>query len=154
MSEVSAEVLSENAVRLTCHIKRPPERVYEAWTSPEELAKWFVPEEGTVTTVHEFDVSVNGHYRFTTKTPNSPACTAAGHFIELDRPRRIVMSWGWEEHKLDGVTSRLTLDFEEAEGGTRFTLTHEQLLNAESRDLHAEGWTGCLNSLAAYLSNN
>ncbi len=151
-SRVSVEVISDYAVRLSCVIARPPARVYAAWTTAAELARWFVPEPGAVCTVYEFDVREGGKFRFAIDFPGNH-CTAAGSFLRLDYATKMVLSWSWEEQS-DGVVSQVTLDFIPHGQGTNLVLTHERMLDRESREDHTRGWTACEISLADYLESN
>ena len=44
--------------------------------------------------------------------------------------------------------STVTIDFEEAEGGTNVRLTHVRFPDEESRDNHEKGWGAILTALA------
>ena len=151
-SRVNVEKLSDTALRLTVTVKRPPEVVYDAWIQPEKIAKWFVPEPGSTCEVHELDARVGGKYRMTVDAGDP--CTAYGEYLVMDRPHRLVFTWQWVEGELQTAESRITLDFVAVDEGTRFVMTHEQLASVASRDAHAGGWTGCLETLASFLESN
>lgn len=152
LHEVLPEPLSDTAVRLSVHIKRPPQRVYEAWLSPDDLAKWFVPQPGASCWVHEMDARIGGGFRFTVDSCGDPT-TATGRYTVLEPHRRIAFTWAWENMP-GGVTSQITLDFLPDGDGTRLVLTHEKLADLESRGLHTQGWSGCLDSIASYLESH
>ncbi|MBS1723412.1 MAG: SRPBCC domain-containing protein [Armatimonadetes bacterium] len=151
-SRVQVEVLAETAVRLSCFVGRPPERVYDAWLDPNEIVRWFVPEPGCACTVHDLDARPGGRFRISVLSPD--AHTARAEYKLLDRPNKIVLSWSWENSGPEGVVSQITLEFRPQGEGTLLVLTHEQLADAESRDLHVIGWTGCLTSISDYLAPN
>ena len=61
------------------------------------------------------------------------------------------MSWNWDQS--GDPDSLLTIEFIETSGDTTVTIIHEQLPNEKVRDMHIEGWTGCLENLQQkYLS--
>ena len=73
----------------------------------------------------------------------------SGRFVEVDAPRRVVFTWGWEnsEHVPPG-TSRVEIDLEPVGSGTRVRLVHTGLpMPAIAR--HAEGWDFFLPRLVA-----
>ncbi len=48
----------------------------------------------------------------------------------------------------------MTLEFRDLGGSTEVTLTHEHFPNAEVRDKHNEGWNGCLEQLARFVTTS
>ena len=54
---------------------------------------------------------------------------ASGHFVELDPPRRLVFTWGWEMpgNPVPAGSSTVTVDLLAAPAGTLVRLTHTGL---------------------------
>lgn len=83
-----------------------------------------------------------------------PGAVARGSFVELDAPRRLVFTWGWEPtpdgepYDVPPGTSTVEIVLEPEQGGTRLRLTHRDLPSAESARRHAEGWDHYLPRLA------
>ena len=50
-----------------------------------------------------------------------------GHFISLDRPRKVIQSWRTSEFPSYQASSTVTLDFKPHKGETRLLITHEQI---------------------------
>jgi uncharacterized protein YndB with AHSA1/START domain len=75
---------------------------------------------------------------------------ASGRLQEVDPPRRIVLTWGWEGSAgvpPGSTTVEITL---QPDGqGTLLRLRHSDLPSQAERDSHAAGWTGYLGRLAA-----
>jgi len=72
-------------------VKAPIERVFQAWTNPEELKLWHAPEpEGIVSVVSENHV--NGK-RSLTLTIEGKTYQVAGKYKEFDPPYRLVYNW-------------------------------------------------------------
>jgi uncharacterized protein YndB with AHSA1/START domain len=80
---------------------------------------------------------------------------AEGTYREVDPPRRIVLTWTWVEGlpgaPPDGATSLVTFALEPEGTGTRLTLTHEALPDADTAKGHAEGWSEALEKLATLI---
>ena len=93
-------------------IAAPRERVWEAWTDPVLLARWWGPD-GFTNTFEEFDPKPGGHWRFVMHGPNGTGYRNHSVFIELTRPERIVF-----DH-VSGHHFVLTATFEETAGRTR-----------------------------------
>ena len=73
-----------------------------------------------------------------------------GKYLELDRPRRLVFTWGVNQDS--GDTSRVTVEIKPAEGGSELALVHElDPAWAEYASRTEEGWTKMLGALAELL---
>ena len=146
-SRVKTEVLSETSVKLSCQINASADRVYDAWLDGKAVGIWFAGHNPCV--VEKLDAVIGGEFRFQFTTQNG-LLTAFGTYLELDKPRHMAFTWAWTPME-GGVQSRVKLDFEESNGVTTLVMVHEMLADAESRELHTFGWTGCLNSVVAYI---
>jgi uncharacterized protein YndB with AHSA1/START domain len=97
----------------------------------------------------EIDPRPGGAYRINVDNEHF----AAGQYLEIDPPRRIVMTWGWEGSDEVGpgsTTVEITL---EPEGqGTLLRLRHTGLKTEQQRIDHGKGWssyTGQLKEVVA-----
>ena len=97
----------------------PARLVFEAWTTPELLMKWWTPKSFGITFIScEADVRPGGTYRFVMGHPSFDQPMAfVGKYLEVDPPRRLV--WTNEESE-DGSVTTLTL--EEKDGKTHLVL--------------------------------
>src|SRR6202453_2360889 len=151
MSTATAENIT---LKLTRFIKAPRERVFEAWTNPEQLMRWMGPATSCLVSA-KTDLRVGGGYIFQMKTSGchdgneGPSIVdVRGVYKEIKKPSKLVFTWGWVNNPRseDGETT-VTIDLEEAQGGTQLTLTHEGFATGESRDAHNQGWSGTLDKL-------
>ncbi len=142
--------VTANIVRLEREIAASPEKVFEAFTRAATLSRWFAPGDDFGCTVHELDVRPGGRYRVEMRPPNGEVHIVSGAYEAVERPKRLVFSWAWEDKPADGV-SRVTVLIEPGGRGTKLALIHEQLPTAEAREAHSKGWTGCLDRLARAL---
>jgi len=124
-------------------IAASPETVWEFLVDPEKLARW----KGRL--AEQFEPNPGGAFRIEIV----PGSIAAGEFVEIDRPRRIVYTWGWEPGA-DGPnivppgSSTVEIELVPEEGGTKLLFTHRDLPTRESADRHAHGWNHYLERLA------
>lgn len=132
------------SLRLTRVINASPDAVFRAWTDPAQLARWSCPEGMTVADV-QVDLRVGGRYRIRMAGPEDNVYTAVGVYREIDRPRRLVYTWDWEEESI-GETL-VTVEFKARGGDTEVVLTHELFPDAEQKANHEQGWTSCLDKL-------
>ena len=80
-----------------------------------------------------------------------PGNTAVGEFVELDPPRRLVFTWGWEPGgagTLPVGSSTVEIELVPEGGGTLLRFSHRELPNAEAAEKHAHGWDHYLERLA------
>lgn len=149
----STSTKSEDRVlEIERHIKATPEKVFDAWTKPEQLVKWWGPE-GFNVPEHVISVVKGGGWRTVMRSPEGTLHTCAGVYRTIDRPNRLEFTWAWEQE--DGKPGHETLvavTFEPADGGTRMRLVQKTFESATARDGHRGGWTSsfdCLERLFA-----
>jgi uncharacterized protein YndB with AHSA1/START domain len=128
-------------------IRASAERLFEAWTRPEQLVQWWGPP-GTHCPQADVDLRVGGSYRIGNQFGDGAVIWISGRFEAIDRPRQLVYSWNIEPADID---ERVTVTFDETNGVTEVVLVHERIVDEASRDQHQQGWFGCLDGLAAYL---
>lgn len=153
-TKIHTEAVSDTVLKASCTLNAKPERVYDAWTQPARFASWFAASSEGPCELPEFDCQVGGKYRFRMKGSDGESYVGFGTYLELDRPRRISFTWQWEESGTEKGESRVTVDLTPEGEGTRVVLTHEKLAGVESRELHSQGWTGCLSRLVAYFKTD
>lgn len=98
----------------------PARIVFEAWTTPELLERWWVPKSMGMSLVScEADVRVGGKYRFEFLHPQFPGPVAFfGTYLEVTPPSRL--KWTNEESEDGAVT---TVTFTEEGGKTHLVLS-------------------------------
>ncbi len=129
----------------------PPERVFQAWTTPDQLKRWFAPP-GLDTPEADVDLRVGGRYRIAMHSPEYGTLYVTGAYQEVTPPSRLIFTWAWEEEGKPGNESLVTVEFVAVDGGTEVVLTHERFLSVEERDQHNDGWNGCLEKLEQLLA--
>ena len=142
-------------LRVERTVQASPEAVFDAWTNPEVLRRWWATERSWATPVAEVDLREGGGYTLTMKPPAADPHTVRGTYRVIERPRRLVYTWAWEEAdgRL-GPESTVTVEFIPDGARTRVVLVHEGLLSAESAGGHEHGWGGVLTSLQRLFNDN
>jgi uncharacterized protein YndB with AHSA1/START domain len=133
----------------------PIQRVFEAWTQPDVLAKWFGPEGFTVVNA-QTDLSIGGKYEISIKSPDDNIIKHFGEYVEINVPNSLIFTWELKDQTCAGsegkhVTTLVTLNFTETPQGTLLTLTHEKLPDQAAFAGHQFGWQGSLAALNQHL---
>jgi uncharacterized protein YndB with AHSA1/START domain len=122
-NETTVERKSEREVVITRTFNAPAQLVFEAWTKPELMRRWWVPKSAGMTLRScEMDVRTGGTYRFVFPHPAAPEGMAFfGRYVEVSPYSRLV--WTNDEGGVDaGQLSTLTL---EDRGDTTRIVLHE-----------------------------
>jgi len=150
MSPETTTEAPARSLRLERTFDATPEEVFDAWTNPEVLRRWWAAAPTWRTPVAEVDLRVGGAYRLSMEDPETGTThTVTGEYREVRRPERLQYSWQWEQADGEGHVSTVTVDFLAAGAGTTVVIEHRDLETPESAERHSHGWTGCLENLAA-----
>lgn len=136
-------------------INAPPTVVWKAWTTPEHLAKWWIPAPIECKVV-KLDVRPGGGFETQMREgsgefqPHLDGC-----FLEIDPEARLVwttaLAEGWKPvEPWLAVTAIIT--FESEGGGTRYSsrVLHKSEADARKHDEMGfqEGWGAAIDQLA------
>jgi uncharacterized protein YndB with AHSA1/START domain len=137
----------------TVHIERtfqaPAERVFDAWTSPEVMRRWWQVERDWETAEAEVDLRVGGDVRVVMRDPDKDTeYGGGGKYTEIDPPTRLAFTWIWDD---DPRRTLIEIDFEEHDGVTTVSFTHSGLWDEEAVRSHEGGWGGVFDNLGREL---
>ena len=144
--------------------KAPRDKVWDAWTQPEKLARWFGPK-GTETTLVTADVRPGGMIHCNMVHPGGAIIWGKFVYREIVPPSRLVYEHSFADEHANIVGSPFggawpkilltTVIFEDAGADTRVRLTWSPLdaTPAEQAEFRAamESMTGGWNSSFAVL---
>ena len=139
--------MSDNKVIVKKIIRASREELFEAFTNPDIMSKWFYPDEDMSAEVNN-TLQIGGGYTLKMHGKNGVLYTHEGEYKEIVPPEKLVFTWN-----SDFVQNTLvTVKFEEVDAGTEVTILYE-LLPEDQVENHRGGWTGCLNRLTNTLGN-
>jgi len=141
----AAPAAPRTTLRLERRLAASRERVFEAWTDPELLVRWFTPPGGS-SYDPEVDLRTGGDWRVTMRRRPWPSYEASGTYLEVDPPARLVYTLTWKRAPF-GPDSLVTVEFHEIDGETQVVLTQERLETARGRFFHGRGWRHSLDRL-------
>lgn len=139
----------------------PPEHVFDAFTDPGQLEKWWWPN-GFTCPLAEVDLRIGGEYRLAMEWPDSVPADArfshhmAGEYYEIDRPHRLVMSGrAVDEQQGELFATLIEVTFEARDGGTALTVRQsyfDPLPPAQAMAGAEQGWSEQLEKLRRLLA--
>ena len=127
--DVTAET---TAIEREISIAASPETIWGFLVDPMKATRWMGQEAF-------FDPWPGGEYRVEVITGE----IAIGEFVELDRPRRLVFTWGWQEGSTSGVpagSSTVEIDLVPERDGTTLCFRHSGLPTQDAVQRHTHGW--------------
>ncbi|MEP3247454.1 MAG: SRPBCC domain-containing protein [Sneathiella sp.] len=131
------------------------EKAFAAWSQPEKIERWFGPP-GFKAKVLEHDFNIGGKWCFQMISEAGESFHHFGTFVDIQSPNSLVFTWSAKEEIRDWGAwntgcSLVTVYFVEQGTGTEITIRHENLATNAARTALRGGWTGSLQSLAAYV---
>ena len=160
-TEMAASVVdtttSDREIRLSRTFHAPPELVWEAFTNPKHVAKWWGPK-GFTTTTEIMDVRPGGEWKHVMKGPDGTLYPNHSVYTAVEKPRLIAYKHAGRREGGPGVAFEAFVTFEPEGEGTRVTL-RQVFTSPEARDKvirefgAVEGGKSHLESLSEFLAH-
>ncbi len=125
--------------------------VFEAFSDPNELAKWWGPQ-GFTSPSMEFDPRVGGTYRIEMQPPEGDPFYLTGEFREVDPPARLAYTFVYDDPDPDDVETVVTLSFRDLGESTGVAFTQGRFKTEARCALHRDGWTDSFDRLEELIS--
>lgn len=131
-------IRGEPGVEIERKIAAAPETVFSYLTDPAKFVVW-------MGTRAELDARPGGRFRIEVEN----GTVAAGEYLEVDAPTRLVFSWGWEgDAAVPPGSTTVEITVAAVGSGSLLRLRHLGLPTEEQRQLHQGGWTMYADRLA------
>jgi len=111
---------SSNELKITRIYDAPVQLVWDAWTDPEQVAKWWGPRGFTLTT-HSKDLRPGGHWHYTMHGPDGTDYPSRTHYFEVEKCAKLVYDHGGYDDR--PPLFRVTVLFSTENGKTRMDMT-------------------------------
>jgi uncharacterized protein YndB with AHSA1/START domain len=147
------QTMREHTIVIEREFDAPRELVWQVWTDPDEVAKWWGPEHFTTPREKiEFDLKPGGVSRLTMVGPDGEEYPNDGHFIDVEPPERLSVREEEIEHpQLE--SGETTIEFLDLGGGrTKVVVTSRLVASDEVPDLAHQGWNSQLDKLVVLLA--
>ena len=148
---------SDREIRLSRTFHAPPELVWEAFTNPKHVAKWWGPK-GFTTTTEIMDVRPGGEWKHVMKGPDGTLYPNHSVYTAVEKPRLIAYKHAGRREGGPGAAFEAFVTFEPEGEGTRVTV-RQVFTSPEARDKvirefgAVEGGKSHLESLSEFLAH-
>jgi uncharacterized protein YndB with AHSA1/START domain len=143
---------SSNEIRITRIYDAPVRAVWDAWTLPEQVAKWWGPRGFTLTT-HGKDLRAGGHWRYTMHGPDGVDYPNHATYHVVDPHRKLVYDHGATDDR--PALFHVTATFTEVNGKTTmeliFTLPSPEAAAEIAKHIKQAGGSATWDRLAEHL---
>jgi uncharacterized protein YndB with AHSA1/START domain len=121
---------SATRIEITREFAAPKHLVYEVWTTPESIARWWPANRGEATAV-EVDLRVGGRWRFAMVTEEGVEVAYRGEYLEVSENERIVATEVCTSEPAEPVVRTVTFT---AKGGVTTVTMVVEAPSEEARD--------------------
>jgi uncharacterized protein YndB with AHSA1/START domain len=141
----------------------PLKRVWQAWSEPEYLKKWWGPKEYSCPDC-EIEFRVGGKYLYSMQGTDGKKIWITGNYKEIIPNQKIVFTDSFSDEKGNIVPSEdygmqgiplemiVTVNLEEENGKTKMTIIHEGFPAGEHHKGANIGWNSSFDKMAELLN--
>lgn len=133
-------------IKTTFHV--PVEKVWQAWTNPALIMRWFGSDPHGSVSKAVLDVRTGGHFEITFNDSDKTEHTCSGIYKDVEKFRKLTFSWMWKSEP--GFESSVCLLLIGEGNATHMQFTHSDLWH-ESKHSYEQGWRGAFSKLEKIL---
>jgi uncharacterized protein YndB with AHSA1/START domain len=145
LTEDAAQVL-----RIERTFDAPAEEVFDAWTSPEVIERWFRPGRDWKAPSAQVDLRVGGMVRVVMRAPDGSEEGAGGEYTAIERPHRLAFTWTFDDDPSN--QQMIELEFSERDGVTTVLFVNSNISHEKRRDEQYDGWQACFDNMEGALA--
>jgi len=125
---------SETQILITREFDAPRDLVWQAWTTPELVRRWWHANRGEMT-LCEIDLRIGGRWRYVMVTPDGMEVGFHGEYREVQAPERLVSTETYEGAPPEAGAALNVLTLTEVDGRTTMSVLVEHP-DRFGRDMH------------------
>jgi uncharacterized protein YndB with AHSA1/START domain len=165
MTEIKETSKKTNELVITRIFDAPRERIWKAWTEPEQMMKWWGPKLFTAP-VCKIDFRIGGKYLFCMRSPDGKDYWSTGVYKEIVPNEKIVCTDSFADENGNVVLAThygmgedfpremtVTVTFEDAGGKTKMTLVHSGMPAGDMSKMAGQGWNEQFDKLVELLKS-
>ena len=143
---------SAEHLRIERTLPAPRALVYQAFTEPARMMRWFGPHGFTATTI-TLDVREGGAWRGGMRGPDGTEQIASGVYREVVPDQRLVFTYAWESAGVRGHETVCQVELSDDGPHTRLVFTQGPFETAESSQNHQAGWAEAFEKLSSAVAS-
>jgi uncharacterized protein YndB with AHSA1/START domain len=143
--------ITKDSVLIETTIHASVEKVWEAWTEPSVVMKWFGSDPKGEGLRANLDVHPGGTYEVTFKDSDQTEHTCSGIYHAVENLSKLTFTWHWKNEP--GVESFIVLLLTKEREVTKMRFEHMNL-GSGSKHNYAEGWKSTFLKLEKLLADN
>ncbi|MBV9463647.1 MAG: SRPBCC domain-containing protein [Verrucomicrobiae bacterium] len=138
-------------LELTRVVDAPRQRVYEAWSKPDQMTEWFAPKPFQLI-VNSMDFRPGGKFAMSMRGPQGSDFPFTGTYREIKAPERLVWSGEFPGDPPDQISTIVTFEDQGAKTKVHARQTFKTMTETvkHATDGAKQGWTMTLDQLAEF----
>jgi len=136
--------MENDTVIIDVRFNAPVTKLWQVWTDPALILQWFGSDPLGKGISAELDVKAGKNYRITFSNSDGAQHTCFGTYQTVIKPQKLTFSWNWVSEP--GVTSTVTVDFEEQGEHTLMHFEQAGIGTASAHD-YIPGWQSTFEKL-------
>lgn len=154
--------ITEDQDGVVCEVQiaAPPERIFQALTSEDQLMRWWNGKGGSCRVkLWEMDPRVGGKWRLVASDPSGkPAFGGVleventGEIVEYEPPRLLAYTWFSNAHAIPSQQTLVRWELMVQAQGTLVRMTHSGLKDLPGGTGYVSGWPSVIGSLVNFLA--
>jgi uncharacterized protein YndB with AHSA1/START domain len=139
--------IATKSITKEIHVDAQPDTVFEFFTEADKITRWLATE--AITDPRPGGINHQRH------NVGGVDYVMRGEFVDVDRPHRVVFTWGFEgkDFGTDPGSSTVEVTLTPADGGgTHVRLVHS-CLSESAIPIHDRGWDAQMRNLADALAS-
>jgi len=148
MNTIDAEATT---FRVSKIISAPVERVYKAWTDPDQMNMWFGCARVREREILQ-DLRVGGKYSIIGKQVDGGETIIHGEYKEVVPNKKLVYTWTNNSDEFPAKDTIVTVEFIAHGNETEIRIKHTNFELTSSAAGHNTGWGQALEKLASFVA--
>lgn len=148
----------EDPIVVEGYFAATPARVFQAWTDPNIVMKWFGRAPNSLHSA-TIDLRQGGAWQFLESSDGEKSVGFEGEYLDIEPGERLLFTWSQVVAHTSGEREATPLSQVEviftAQGrGTHVRLVHSAVHDEDTRRGFGGGWAFAFNTMSALLSNS
>lgn len=148
--------IGSEPVVVECYFAAPPAKVFQAWTDPKRIVKWFGPAPNSLLSA-TIDLRPGGSWRFLTSKDAAKSVGYEGEYLDVQPGTRLVFTWSRVVIHANGereatLHAEIEVNFTAKGGGTDLRLVHTVKQPEDLSPSIGDNWRRTFTTLAALFA--